>query len=112
MLGKRIALFSLVALTILALSVPPALAGVGGCRTGRFGVGGCYEATPASDKQAKQDRPEKVKPSMLDSLSFIIPGHLVALAKGLLAKDKSDKQATIEGVGGCRSRFGVGGCYQ
>lgn len=103
MSGKKITLFAMALLMVLAMSVPPAAAGVGGCR---FGCGGGWEFAKTTPVVKAQ------KPSVLDSLSWILPSEMVAAGKSLLQRDhgrKNDSGSTIEGVGGCRINCGKGG---
>ena len=96
MSGKKITLFGMALLMVLAMSVPPASAGVGGCRV-RCG-GGFEFATMAPVVKAQ-------KPSVLDALSWILPQDVIAAGKTLINSDKGHKNSptsTTEGVGGCR----------
>ena len=101
---KKLTLVALAAVMALALTAPPAQAGVGGCR---FNCGGGLQSvktTPAVKAQ---------KPSFLDSLSWILPQDLIAAGKSLFDRGGKggEKQggSGIEGVGGCRFNCGGGG---
>jgi len=103
MSGKKITLFGIALLMVLAMSVPPASAGVGGCR---FNCGGGWEFANTASVVKSQ------KPSVLDALSWILPQDVIAAGKTLVNGDKGHKNgpsSTTEGVGGCRINCGKGG---
>ena len=111
---KKIMVLASMALAV-AMVVTPVEAGVGGCGP-RSGVGGCRPGWQATAYNV----PEVQSPSILDRMGGALPLQVRILLKGLLSPTTSPASqpmvvaqpgtATIEGVGGCGPRRGVGGC--
>jgi hypothetical protein len=117
MMSKRIAVLTVAFLLAVAFSALPAEAGVGGCRfpgAPTCGSGSWESATPVTPSvPAVKELPGR--PSFLDSLAWILPGDVIAVAKGLLKKNdikgSDDGFTSVEGVGGCRV-WGTCGTWQ
>ena len=113
---KRVMVLAFMTLAA-ALVVAPVEAGVGGCGP-RGGVGGCG---PGGWMATVYIAPEtRETPSFLDRLDTVLPLQVRILLRGLLNPTTSPATqpvvieqpgtTTIEGVGGCGPRRGVGGC--
>ncbi len=105
---KKIAVLTVAFTLAVAFSALPAEAGVGGCRfpgSPTCSSGGWESAAPMTPAvPAVKELPGR--PSFLDSLAWILPSDLVAVAKGLLKKDEiksDDGFSSVEGVGGCKT---------
>src|SRR5262245_17444116 len=104
---KKVAALAVVAMIAMLAASQPAMAGVGGCSP-RPGGAGC--------RQLPRSWPLGKTPVRVDNLPGVHSYDVIAAIKALAAgkKDSGTLQqpgdTTIQGVGGCIPRPGVGGC--